>query len=178
MFSEALPLLYLVVLLALLGGSGWVLVRQILKSRRMEIDLGHLQQKLSREKGTAREHFELGSIFLSKKLYSRAVQELQQVFKAETSLEDPRDLARAYNALGYAYFAQQQYDLAIRNYKQALEAAPDYLTAMNNLGHAYEEKKLEAQALAIYEQALTQDSKNSTALRRAEVLRRRVNGKP
>ena len=65
--------------------------------------------------------------------------------------------------MGYAYFAQEQYDLAIRQYKEALKCNPEYVIALNNLGNAYERKQLTAQALETYEQALTYDPKNSTA---------------
>ena len=78
-----------------------------------------------------------------------------------------------YNGLGYAHFAQEQYDLAIRNYKEALKLQPNYVTAINNLGHAYEKKKLTAQALQCYEDALKLEPNNSTAKRRAESLRKR-----
>lgn len=79
-----------------------------------------------------------------------------------------------YNALGFSYFAQEQYDLAIRQYKEALKLDPSYVTAFNNLGHAYERKQLATQALEVYEQALTLDPNNSTAKRRAESLQKRV----
>ena len=76
--------------------------------------------------------------------------------------------------MGYGYFAQEQYDLAIRNYKEALRLNPNYVTALNNLGHAYERKSLTAQALETYEQVLQSEPQNSTAKRRAESLRKRV----
>ncbi|MEO0971307.1 MAG: tetratricopeptide repeat protein, partial [Cyanobacteria bacterium J06639_18] len=79
-----------------------------------------------------------------------------------------------YNALGYVYFAQEQYDLSIRHYKEAVKLKTDYVTAYNNLGHAYEKKKLNAPALEAYEEALKLDPKNSTAKRRCESLRRLV----
>jgi Tfp pilus assembly protein PilF len=76
--------------------------------------------------------------------------------------------------LGYAYECQEQYDVAIRNYKEAIKQDPNYVTAMNNLGHAYEQKKLTTQALEMYEQALAIEPQNETATRRAESLRRRL----
>ena len=72
------------------------------------------------------------------------------------------------------YFAQEQYDLSIRHYKEAVKLKTDYVTAYNNLGHAYEKKKLNAPALEAYEEALKLDPKNSTAKRRCESLRRLV----
>jgi tetratricopeptide (TPR) repeat protein len=97
---------------------------------------------------------------------------LQKAIKAETI--DPAEFAPIYNALGYSYFAQEQYDLAIKQYKKAIDLEPEYVMALNNLGHAYEQKKLTTQALEIYERALQLDDGNTTAKRRTESLRRRV----
>ena len=44
--------------------------------------------------------------------------------------------------MGYAYFAQEQYDLAIRNYKEATKLYPEYVTALNNLANVYEKKQM------------------------------------
>lgn len=135
--------------------------------------LSRLQAKLSKEKGTAQEHYELGSIYLSKKLFTQAIAQFQQALKAE-DIEQEENIAPIYNGLGYAYFGQEQYDLAIRNYKEALSIGPDYIAALNNLGHAYERKKLTAQALEAYEQALARAPNNQVSKRRAESLRRRM----
>ena len=88
--------------------------------------------------------------------------------------QNPENQALIYNGLGYAYFAQEQYDLAIRNYKEALRLSPSYAIALNNIGHAYERKNLTTQALQAYEQVLESEPKNNTAKRRAESLRKRV----
>jgi tetratricopeptide (TPR) repeat protein len=97
----------------------------------------------------------------------------QKAIKAAEQ-EGEENIALIYNGLGYSYFAQEQYDLAIRNYKEALKLNPDYITALNNLAHAYERKTLTAQALQTYEQVLGLEPNNTTAKRRAEKLRRQV----
>jgi tetratricopeptide (TPR) repeat protein len=171
--SEYLPIIYLAVLLVLLGASVWFIFLQIMKTRRTESTLTRLQNKLAKDKGTAQEYYELGSILLDKKLYAQAIAQLQKALKTE-DLERAEDTAVIYNALGFSYFAQEQYDLAIRQYKEALKLLPDYVTALNNLGHAYERKKLTTQALEAYEQALSLDPKNDTAKRRANSLRKLV----
>ncbi|MEM7648989.1 MAG: tetratricopeptide repeat protein, partial [Cyanobacteria bacterium P01_A01_bin.70] len=73
-----------------------------------------------------------------------------------------------------SYFAQEQYDVAIRQYKEALDIAPGYVTALNNLGHSYERKQLIAQSLESYEKALEYEPSNKTAKRRADSLRKRL----
>lgn len=149
------------------------------------------RNQIQKDIGTVEEYFELGSIYLQKKLFVQAVTQLKKALKAaedelgalpseeddtETTDNSPiiEPLAPLYNALGYAYFGQEQFDLAIRNYKEALKCKADYLVAMNNLAHAYERKKLMRQALDTYDEVLSQDPKNDTAKRRSRSLRKQV----
>lgn len=168
-----LPIVYLSILLILLSSAVWFVLRQIFRTRRVESALSRLQAKLSKEKGTAQEYFELGGIYLSKNLAVQAIAQFQNALKAAEAEAEP-NVAAIYNGLGYAYFCQEQYDLAIRYYKDALKNNPGYVTALNNLGHAYERKNLTTQALEAYEQALAGDPKNPIAKRRAESLRKRL----
>ena len=168
-----LLLTYLALLLLLLGVAAFFILRQVLKTRRIEGTLSRLQSKLSKEKGTAQEYYELGSLLLDKKLYTQAALYLQQALKS-LSNEETDNGAIIYNALGYAYFAQEQYDLAIRNYREALKINPEYVTALNNLGHSYERKQLMNQALETYESALEIAPKDSTAKRRFDSLKKRL----
>ncbi|MGB3692244.1 MAG: tetratricopeptide repeat protein, partial [Spirulinaceae cyanobacterium] len=87
---------------------------------------------------------------------------------------EPENQGLIYNALGYAYFAQEQYDLAIRNYKDAVKQNPSYVTPWNNLGHVYEKKQLATKALESYEEALKYEPENNVAKKRAESLRKRM----
>lgn len=194
-----LLLVYFGILLALLGVAAVLILRQVLKTRRIESTLSRLQVKLSKEKGTAQEYYELGSLLVDKRLYGQATTYLQQSLKAlekevgkdgdpgKAENEDAEaaeavidekaaaaNLAIVYNALGFAYSAQEQYDLAIRQYKESVKLAPAYATALNNLGFCYERKQLTDQALAAYEQALAAEPKNATAKRRAASLRKRL----
>jgi Tfp pilus assembly protein PilF len=170
--ENGLPVVYISILLLLLVAAAWAIFRQILKTRKVEMTLDRLQDKLSKEKGTAQEYYELGSLYLDKKVYAQAITLFQKALKAEDL--PAQEGALVYNALGFAYFAQEQYDLAIRQYKEALKIDPDYVTALNNIGHAYERKQLTMPALEAYEQALKLDPQNDTAKRRAEALQKRV----
>lgn len=170
--ENTLPIVYLSVLLVLLGSAGWVVIRQVLKTRKIESTLSQLEKKLKTDKGTVQEYYELGSIYSDKKLFAQAIILLQKALKGLDAEEE--NLAPVHNALGYAYFAQEQYDIAIREYKEALKDNPEYVTALNNLGHVYERKKLTFQALETYEQALKYEPNNTTAKRRAESLRKRI----
>jgi tetratricopeptide (TPR) repeat protein len=172
MDSSALPIFYISLLLGLLVAAGVTLTRQVLKTRKTEMALSRLQDKVAKEKGTAQEYYELGSIYLDKKIFSQAILLFQKALKADEVA--PEEAAPIYNALGFAYFAQEQYDLAIKQYKESIKLSPDYVTALNNLGHAYEKKQLMTQALESYEQSLAIDTANETAKRRAESLRKRL----
>jgi len=175
--SDALPALYLIVLLVLLGVAAWAIGREVLKRRRTESRLSQLQNKLTQQQGEPHEYYELGSIYISKKLYVQAAKVFQRALKGIQNSESevaPENVALIYNGLGFAYFAQEQYDLAIRQYKEALERYPEYAIARNNLAHAYERKQLDSQALEAYEQNLQYDPNNKTARHRAESLRKRT----
>ena len=160
---------YLLLLVGILTVVAVLIVRQVLKNRQLEKVISELQPKLQQKKGTANEHYELGSVYLKKKLYVSAIKELQQALKLA---KEP--IPEVLNALGYAYFAQEQYDLAIKHYKEAVEAKADYPIGWNNLAHAYEKKKLIPQAIEAYEQALAIDPKNQTANQRLTALKKRV----
>jgi tetratricopeptide (TPR) repeat protein len=168
-----LPILYLLILLVLLSGAAWFIFRQIFKTRKVENTMSRLQKKLRDEKGTSQEYYELGSIYLDKKLFSQAVVILQKALKAK-DLQGEENIALVYNALGYSYASQEQYDLAIRQYKEALKNQPKYVTALNNLAFAYERKKLISQALECYEEVLLYEPNNPTAKKRSQSLRRQV----
>ncbi|OKH24083.1 hypothetical protein NIES593_07930 [Hydrococcus rivularis NIES-593] len=170
--SEYLPVIYLSVLLILLGGTALFLLRQVFKTRQVESTFSRLQKKLQKEKGTAKEYYELGSIYLDKKLFVQAINLLQKALKTDEEIE-PENKALIYNALGYAYFSQEQYELAIRNYKEALKLYPEYAIALNNLANVYERKQMAIKALETYEETLKFEPNNAVAKRRAESLRKR-----
>jgi tetratricopeptide (TPR) repeat protein len=170
---DNLPIIYLSVFVGLLAFAGVSVFRQVFKTRKLESTMSRLRDKLTKEKGTTQEYYELGSIFSEKKVFSQAIPLFQKALKSAEE-EGEQSVAPIYNALGYAHFAQEQYDLAIRQYKEAIKLQNDYVVALNNLAHAYEKKKLTAQALEMYEKVLKYAPNNATAKRRAESLRRLV----
>lgn len=170
--NDNLSTIYLSVLLLLLIGATVFISRQVIKTRKTESTFSRLQNKLKKEKGTSQEYYQLASLYLDKKLFVQAVNLLQRAIKEAGDVE-PENKALIYNALGYSYFAQEQYDIAIRQYKEALKLNPEYVVALNNLGNVYERKQLTAQALDTYKQALEYEPENATAKRRVESLRKR-----
>lgn len=172
--KENLPIIYISFLLVLLSGAGYFLFRQIWKTRRSESTFSQLQKKLKDQPGKPQEYYQLGSLYLDKKLFVQSVSLFQKALKFDDV--EPENKALTYNALGYAYFAQEQYDLAIKNYKDALKLYPEYVVALNNLGNVYEKKQLIVQAVETYEKALKYEPDNQIAKRRAESLRKRLAG--
>ncbi|MBU6185650.1 MAG: tetratricopeptide repeat protein [Synechococcales bacterium] len=168
-----LPTIYLSLLVILLGGASWFIFRQIIRTRAVEKTLSSLRTKLNTGKGDAQDYYELGSIYLDKKIYSQAIVQFQQALKAK-DLVVGENTALIYNALGFAYACQEQYDLAMRQYKEAIKQKPDYVKALNNLGFAYERKQMVIQALGAYETALNYQPDNPTAQKRADSLRKRL----
>lgn len=168
-----LALFYLAILIGLLATAGWFIVRQTLRTRRIEKTLSDLQSRVRSKNATAKDYYELGGLLLDKQLYSQAVIQLQKALKAK-DLDGEENKALLHNALGFAYAGQEQYDLAIRQYKEALKLLPDYTTAWSNLGFSYEKKSLDAQALEAYEEVLKRDPDNKVAKKRSESLRKRL----
>lgn len=72
---------YLGILLALLSVAAFFVIRQVWVTRRVENTLSALQTKLTKEKGSAVEYYELGSILLDKKLFAQASVYLKKSLK-------------------------------------------------------------------------------------------------
>ena len=167
--STYLPVVYLAALTGLLAVVAWLVFREVQRNRRQEGVISRLQPRLTKESGTAEEHYELGSVYLEKKFYDLAITQFRKSLEVAGE-----DIPVVLNALGYTYFIQEQYDLAIRNYKAAVQALDNYPTAWQNLGHAYEKKNLIAPALEAYEKALALDPGSDVAQQRVKSLRKRV----
>ena len=60
-----------------------------------------------------------------------------------------------HNALGYAYLSMDRAELAVTNFRRAVELQPGYVTAWNNLGDALERRQEWAGALDAYERSLS-----------------------
>jgi tetratricopeptide (TPR) repeat protein len=171
--NENLPVLYISALLALLIFAAIYILREVIKTRKQETTFSRLQKKLKQEKGTAEEYYELGSLYLDKKLFIQSVSLLNKALKADKNLE-PENKALILNALGYAYFAQEQYDSAVRQYKEALKIYPEYVVGLNNLGNVYEKKQMVVKAIETYKEALKYDPDNNTAKARVKSLEKRL----
>ncbi len=118
--NEQLPIIYISTLLIILVVALILILKEIIKTRRSENTFSKLQKKLKKEKGTSKEYYELGSLYLDKKLFVQSMSLFQKALKVDGDIE-PENQALIHNAMGYAYFAQEQYDIAIRQYHIVLE---------------------------------------------------------
>jgi len=78
------------------------------------------------------------------------------------------------NAMGFSLAAQSKYPAAIRHYRSAIKAKPDYPVALNNLAFALEKQAKLEEARQAYSQVLELDPGNKTALKRLKSLDRRA----
>ncbi len=171
--NENLPVIYISALLAVLVFAAIYILREVIRTRKQETTFSRLQSKLKNEKGTAEEYYELGSLYLDKKLFIQSLNLLKKALKADKELP-AENQALIHNAMGYAYFAQEQYDIAIREYKEALKLYPEYVIALNNLGNVYEKKQMIVKAVETYREAIKYNPENDTAKQRLKSLEKRL----
>ncbi|MGV2826773.1 tetratricopeptide repeat protein [Myxosarcina sp. GI1(2024)] len=171
--NDNLPLIYILALLAILIFAAVFILKEVIKTRRQETTFSRLQNKLKQEPGTSKEYYQLGSLYLEKKLFVQSINLFKKALKADKNIE-PENQALIHNAMGYAYFGQEQYDIAIREYKEALKIYPEYVVALNNLGNVYEKKQMIVKAVEIYKEVLKIAPENKTAQNRVKSLEKRL----
>lgn len=167
-----MQLIYLLTLLGFLVVGAYLVVRQVLIRRELEEAAKVLGERIRTGSEDSEDLFQLGVILLRKKLFTQAVKHLEKAKKNWQG--DPEELAQVHNALGFAFFNISKNELAIREYREAVNKQPGYVTALNNLGDAYEKAKNFPDALSTYQEALNYAPNNKVAASRVEELRGRV----
>jgi len=71
--DNIVPVLYLSILLISLLVLSFFIGRQIVERKKIEDDLSILQNKIRNKEANAEDYYELGSIYLSKKLFDQAI---------------------------------------------------------------------------------------------------------
>ncbi len=166
-----LPQTYLLGLIGLLAIVAVVAGRQLLRVRRDELNLIRLEQADAGSSKDAGQLYELASVQLRKRLYPQATATLRQAVKR---LNNEPDEAKALvqNALGFSLAAQKDFSGAVRHYKSALQAKPDYPVALNNLAFAQERLLNSNDACDLYRKVLALEPTNKTARSRLKRLER------
>jgi Flp pilus assembly protein TadD len=179
--QDLLPQTYLIGLIVLLGGAAVLVGRQILRVRRDEQALARLSGNGKAGGGPQDSAglYELASVQLRKRLYGQAVDNLKLALRRAQAEKAP-DEARALieNALGFALAAQNKFAPAIRHYRTALQAKPEYPVALNNLAYALTKQRDIDEARATYNKVLALDPANATARKGLRTLERRVGNMP
>ena len=171
--DNIVPLLYLSILLLALATLSVFIGGQILERKRIENNLSSLQNKIRNNNADADDYYELGSIYLSKKLFDQAIMQFRYALQIWKS-EDFEGISNLYNTIGFTYAETEQYELAIYYYKEALKNDTEYTVALNNLGYAYEKQKMLKEAFTTYKQVIEKEPNNETALSRIQILQRRI----
>lgn len=174
---DILPDAYLIGLIGLLAIAAVAVGRQILRVRADELTLSRLggSKKADNSSLDAASLYELASVQLRKRLYDQAADTLKAALKQSEAEQAPSEaMALMENAMGFALAAQNKYPAAIRHYRSAIKAKPDYPVALNNLAFALEKQGKVEESRQTYEQVLTQDPGNKTAQKRLKSLDRRA----
>mmetsp|Transcript_63576 Transcript_63576/g.201053 ORF Transcript_63576/g.201053 Transcript_63576/m.201053 type:complete len:295 (+) Transcript_63576:143-1027(+) len=168
----SVQLLYLGGILTLLGGAGYLIVRQVLIRRELDEAAKELGERVRSGGASSEELFEYGVVMLRKKVFTQSIKYLEEALQTWDGEEE--ELAQLHNALGFAYFNQNKTEAAIKQYNKAVKLQPGYLTAWNNLGDAQEKNKNSKEAYAAYKEVLALDPNNAIALNRAQILKDRL----
>ena len=171
--DNVIPLLYLSILLISLPFLSFFIGRQIIQRKKIEDDLSVLQNKIRNNNASAKDYYELGAIYLSKKLFDQAILQFRYALQIWKN-EDIEGISNLYNTIGFTYAETEQYELAIYYYQEALKNDENYTVAMNNLGYAYEKQRMISEAIQTYKRVVAKEPMNETAVSRIQVLKRRI----
>ena len=163
------PETYLIGLVGLLAILAVLVGRQLLRTRKDEINLLKLEKSGAASSKEASDLYELASVQLRKRLFPQAVTTLKKALKR---LDNEPDEATALieNALGFALAAQDDFEAAVKHYKTALKAKEDYPVALNNLAFAQEKLMKREEAIELYQKVLNFDPNNKTAQKQLKRL--------
>jgi len=128
----------MVILVAVIGALGLLTISRNFEWRN-PIILFESTLKLSKGKENPKDtrvHFNLGTAYLNKGLYDKAIMEFNEALKG---LPFPR-CKRAHYQLAFAYLAKSSYKEAEGELLKAIEADPYYVSAYYLLGNLYKKE--------------------------------------
>lgn len=106
-----------------------------------------------REESDAEDYLEIATIYAKKGDYQKAEGLLQKAAR-----ENPSS-AKAHNNLGFALLHQQKYDMAEREFKEAIRLDPGFVLPYYNLACLYSRKGVDVEALVYLKRAIKRDER-------------------
>ncbi len=167
------PIVYSSILFLSLTIICFYLIGQLKMTQRVEKRLSLLENRLQQDNTSSDNFYKLGQIYLSKKIYDKAINLFRNALKYWNE-NDKIGLGSLYNTLGFTYFKLKQYEEAIYYYSQAIKLLPDYTLALTNLGLVYENKQMYKEAYNTYFRVLEYENKNKIANSRLPVVKLKV----
>ena len=99
-FEAGVEVIYLMLLVIVVGGIGYVGLQQLLIRRRLDLASKDLQEKVRTGDATAEEFYQYGAIMIEREYYSLAIKTLKQ--SVEKWEGKDVEEAQIHNALGFA----------------------------------------------------------------------------
>ena len=168
--NSIFPLVYSSILFISLIIICSYLIGQLKMTQKVEKRLSILEKRLQNDNNSSDNNYKLGQIYLSKKIYDKAISLFRKALKYWDQ-NDKIGLGSLYNTLGFTYFKLKQYEQSIYYYTQAIKLLPDYTLALTNLGLVYENKQMYKEAYNTYFSVLTYENKNKIANSRLPVVK-------
>ena len=171
--NSIFPLLYSIALFFFLSLISYYIIKQIINTQKLEKKIFKLQELVKKDNPYYEDCYQLGQLYLRKKLFLKAV----VIFRKALKLWDPDDkigLGNLYNAIGFTFFNLEEYDYAIYYYKVAIKIIPDHTLALINLGYSFEKVNSIITGYNCYKAALFWNPYNELASTRFSVVEKKL----
>lgn len=148
-----------------------ILAQQLTAKRqeKLKFQIEEFQRRIKMYPTDMSLHFQLGLAYYSSGQIDEAITEFQ------TAVRDPKRRIDSYNQLGKCFLVKKHYDLAIEQFKNALEIEALTTAQMKeiryNLAYAYEQANNREAALAEYKKILAVDYNYKDVAKRVERLK-------
>nr|QWK42064.1 hypothetical protein [Pseudochorda nagaii] len=171
--NSLFPLVYSAALFIFLSVISFYIIKQISNTQKVEKKIFVLQEAVKKNDASYESLYELGQLYLKKKLFYKAILLFRKALKTWDT-NDKIGLGSLYNTIGFTYFTLKQYKLASYYYNIAITIIPDYTLALTNLGYTYEKLDLTVEAYNCYKDTLVWDPKNELAALRILITEKRL----
>ena len=160
--NSIFPLFYSIILFFFLSLVSYYIIKQIINTQKLEKKIFNLQKFVKKDDPRYEDCYQLGQLYLRKKLFLKAIVVFRKALKVWDS-NDKIGLGNLYNAIGFTFFNLEEYDYAIYYYKVAIKTIPDHTLALINLGYSFEKVNSIITGYNCYKAALFWDPSNELA---------------